>query len=120
MVRLPLLWCILALVGALSYPVIVENAVSIASVAALCDISFLLSLLTASGPPFLVCYTAIRPRVNVVARLKNLACSAFFDTNDKANKPGLNQLGGERMFPPESCFEKDTRKTILRVGYVLV
>ena len=30
------------------------------------------------------------------------------------------QLGGERIFPPDSCFEKDTRKTIVRGGYVLI
>jgi len=36
------------------------------------------------------------------------------------NKTGSIQLGGERMLPPESCFEKDTRKTIVRGGYVLI
>ena len=36
------------------------------------------------------------------------------------SKPVEIQSGGSRMFPPDSYFENDTRKTIIRCGYVLI
>ena len=36
------------------------------------------------------------------------------------NKPVKIQLGDEIMIPPDSCLEKDMRKTIIRGGYLLI